>query len=75
MNEPPVGSGADEEANLILSGLLEILEQTLTDAKTDCAGLPLFAVEARLHDRLRASLPGGRLTFEDIRSWAAKLSS
>ncbi|GAB3557801.1 hypothetical protein GCM10027405_03220 [Arthrobacter alkaliphilus] len=65
----------DDEANAALSGLLESLEAALRDAEGVCAGLPLFAVEARLRDRLRIVMPAVRFTPEQIREWAARMSS
>lgn len=55
------------EANEILSGLLERLDEVLDTTAADSAGLPMFVVEGRLSDRLRIAVPGVRFAPEDIR--------
>jgi len=63
------------EANEILSRLLARLDEVLGTTSADSAGLPLFAVEGRIGDRLRTALPGVRFAPEDIREWASQISS
>ncbi len=76
MNGPPTGErDSDQDANRILSYLLEELESVLEATKADCAGQPQFAVEARLSSRLSTALPGVRFTSGEIEEWSARLSS
>jgi hypothetical protein len=71
----PGNPGPDGEANQILSGLLERLDEVLDATAADAAGLPLFVVEGRLAGSLRTALPGVRFAPEDIREWASHISS
>lgn len=63
------------DANAMLNALLGRLEGALEEAQVTANGLPLFAVEAKLTEKLQALLPGVRFTAQDIRAWAAEISS
>lgn len=63
------------DPNEILNSLLERVEFALRETRGAANGRPLFAVEAELTARLRAVLPDARFTDEDIRAWAAEISS
>ncbi|HET7140307.1 MAG TPA: hypothetical protein VFI36_09115 [Arthrobacter sp.] len=63
------------DANDMLNALLGRLEGALEEAQVTANGMPLFAVEAKLTERLQALLPGVRFTAQDIRAWAAESSS
>jgi hypothetical protein len=58
-----------------MSLLLDNLETVLRDNAADSTGLPLFAVESRLNEKLRTVLPCVQFMPEDIRSWATQISS
>jgi hypothetical protein len=58
-----------------MSRLLDDLETVLRDNAADSSGLPLFAVEARLNEKLRTVLPGVQFMPEDVRSWATRICS
>lgn len=61
--------------NNILSSLLDRLESVLADVRASAAAKPLFVVEAELILKLRRSIPGVRFMGDDIRRWAAEISS
>lgn len=63
------------DANAMLNALLGRLEGALAEAQATANGMPLFAVEAQLTERLQALLPGVRFTAQEIRAWAAEISS
>ncbi|KRE61760.1 hypothetical protein ASG92_20425 [Arthrobacter sp. Soil736] len=76
MNDPSACQPiSGDDANTILARLLESLEAVLQNTREDSTGRPLFTVEAVLTGRLRAALPGVRFSPEDIRGWAAQISS
>lgn len=59
----------------MLNVLLERLDMALVDIRADVNGMPLFAVEAKLTQKLREVLAGVRFTAQDIRAWSAEISS
>ena len=63
------------DADAMLSVLLERLDVALMDIAADVNGMPLFAVEAKLTQRLREVLPDVQFTAQDIRTWSAEISS
>lgn len=63
------------DANAMLNALLRRLEGALAESQATANGMPLFAVEAQLTERLQARLPGVRFTAQEIRAWAAEISS
>lgn len=65
----------DEVDNNILSSLLDRLESVLADVRASSAAKPLLVVEAELSLKLRRSIPGVRFIADDIRRWAAEISS
>lgn len=65
----------DRDTDALLSVLLDRLDLALVDIRADVNGMPLFAVEAKLTQRLREVLPGVRFTTQDIRTWSAEISS
>lgn len=65
----------DPRVNMILELLLESLEAVLHEARRNYAGQPLFAVEGKIRADLQIALPGVQCTAEDIRAWAAEISS
>lgn len=75
MNRTIPGSSGDWDVNAMLDALLNRLERALEDAGTGAEGMPLRVVEDKLTERLRADLPGIRFTGQDIRAWAAQISS
>lgn len=63
------------DANAMLNALLRRLEEALAESQATANGMPLFAVEAQLTEKLQALLPGVRFTAQEIRVWAAEISS
>lgn len=63
------------DADAMLNVLLQRLDVALVDIRAEVNAMPLFAVEAKLAQRLREVLPGVRFTVQDIRAWAAEMSS
>lgn len=63
------------EPNEILDALLARVEDVIRETSEVADGMPLFAVEAVLLDKLYAALPDVRFTKQDIRAWAAWISS
>jgi hypothetical protein len=63
------------DAETMLNVLLERAEAAIQDTQAVANGMPLFAVEAKLTERLQAILPGVRFTAQDVRAWAAEISS
>lgn len=63
------------DADAMLNVLLERLDVALVDIRAEVNGMPLFAVEAKLTQRLRQVLPGVRFTAQDISAWSAEMSS
>lgn len=70
-----ISSGCDQDVNAMLDILLDRLDGALEEAGIGAADMPIFVVEASLTERLQAALPGVRFTPEDIRVWAAEISS
>lgn len=70
-----IRSGCDQDVNAMLDILLDRLDGALEEAGIGAADMPIFVVEASLTERLQAALPGVRFTPEDIRVWAAEISS
>jgi hypothetical protein len=68
------GSGLTDP-NELLNVLLEYVEDALREIRAAANGMPLFAVEAVLTERLHAVLPSVRFTAQDIRTWSAEISS
>lgn len=62
----------DAQAQSNQNALLEQLDEVLEGIKV---GMPLFATEARLVERLRTVFPGVRFAAQDIRAWASKIAS
>lgn len=76
MTERDSGRSADTpDPNEILDALLGGVEEVIQESTEAAAGIPLFAVEAVLAERLRAALPHVRFTAQDIRARAARISS
>ncbi|MDQ0636383.1 hypothetical protein QFZ40_004354 [Arthrobacter pascens] len=69
------GSRGDRDADMMLTVLLKRTEGIISDTQAVANGMPLFVVEAELTQRLQAVLPGVRFTAQDIRAWAAEISS
>lgn len=69
------GSRSARDADMMLNVLLERTERAISDTRSLANGMPLFVVEAKLTERLKAVLPGVRFTAKDIRAWAAEISS
>lgn len=70
------GPSADaSDPNEVLDALLDRVEEVIRETSEATAGIPLFAVEAVLTERLRAALPRVRFTAQDIRAWSARISS
>jgi hypothetical protein len=63
------------DANNILSSLLDRLESVLADVRSSTGAKPFFVVEAELGLQLRRAIPGVRFLADDIRRWAAEISS
>lgn len=63
------------DADVMLDVLLDRTEGVISDTHAVANGMPLFVVEAELTERLQAVLPGVRFTAQDIRAWAAEISS
>lgn len=63
------------DAGAMLNVLLERLDLTLVDIGAEVNGMPLFAVEPKLTQRLREVLHGVQFTSQDIRTWSAEMSS
>ena len=70
-----VPSRAALDADAMLDVLLERAEGAIRDTQAAANGMPLFVVEVKLAERLRTVLPGVRFTAQDIRAWAAEISS
>jgi hypothetical protein len=70
----PVRDGS-RDADMMLNVLLERTEGVIADTHAVANGMPLFVVEAKLAERLQAVLPGVRFTAQDVRAWAAEISS
>jgi len=51
------------------------VEAAIQETAAVAGGMPLFAVEDQLTDRLRAVLPDLRFTAQDIRAWSAQIAS
>lgn len=76
MKESATGPGTpDPDPDMMLNALLDRLEGAIRDTRASANGIPLFAVEAKLTERLHADLPGVRFTARDIRAWTAEISS
>jgi hypothetical protein len=76
MYEETHGGSADiPDPNEMLEALVERLEDALQANRAAANGVPLFAVEAELTERLRVALPGVRFTAQDVRAWLAEISS
>lgn len=77
MDEKAHGGGPADfpEPNEALEALLERLEDALRKTRAAANGIPLFAVEAHLSERLSGALPGVRFMAQDVRAWAAEISS
>lgn len=69
------GSRGARDADMMLNVLLERTEGVIADTHAVANGMPLFVVEAKLTERLQTVLPGVRFTAQDIRAWAAEISS
>lgn len=63
------------DPNEILNALLVRVEAAIQETAAVADGMPLFAVEAVLTERLRSVLPDVRFTAQDIRAWSARMSS
>ncbi len=63
------------DPNEVLETLLARVEEVIRETSEAAGGIPLFAVEIVLTERLRAVLPGVRFTAQDIREWSARISS
>jgi hypothetical protein len=74
--EGSLGVSADPtDPDSLLNVLLERLETELGEIRVNVNAMPLFVVETKLAGRLREVLPGVRFTAQDIRAWAAMISS
>jgi hypothetical protein len=73
--EGACGSPRIPDPNEILDSLLSRVEAVIKETSTAAVGIPLFAVEAELTERLRAALPDVRFTAKDIRAWSAQVAS
>lgn len=62
-------------ANNSLSSLLDRLESVIAEVRSSTSAQPLFVVEAELSLQLRRSMPSVRFMADDIRRWAAEISS
>lgn len=60
---------------MMLNVRLERTERAISDTRSLANRMPLFVVEAKLTERLQAVLPGVRFTAQDVRAWAAEISS
>lgn len=60
---------------MALELFLEQLNAVLSRVDGDFGGQPLFVVEAELRRQLEVSLPGVRFSAEDLKRWAAGMSS
>lgn len=63
------------DANDMLNALLGRLEGSLKEAQVTAKGMPLFAVETQLAERLQALRPVVLFSAQDTRAWAAEISS
>lgn len=63
------------ENNNILSSLLDRAESVIADVRSGSGAKPLIVVEAELTLKLHLALPGVRFMADDIRQWAAEISS
>lgn len=63
------------DPNEILEILLASVEEVIRETSEAACGMPLFAVQVVLTEKLRAVLPGARFTAQDIRAWSARISS
>lgn len=80
LGEPVAEQAGDRSAdrpdpNEFLNALLARVEEVIQETSEAADGMPLFAVERVLTDRLGAVLPDVRFTAQDIRSWSAQISS
>jgi hypothetical protein len=74
-HDEPAQDFQDCQANQVLGSFLSRLEAVLKRADKDYGGQPLFAVEVKLRTQLQDSLPQVRFMAEDIKAWAAEISS
>jgi hypothetical protein len=75
--QPASEDGLPDEVdnNSILSSQLDRLEAVIADVRSGSGAKPLFVVETELSLKLRRSMPGVRFMADDIRRWAAEISS
>ena len=69
------GSPDSPDPDAMLNALLECAEGAISDTQSVANAMPLFIVEAKPSQRLRDVLPGVRFSAQDIRAWAAEISS
>lgn len=76
MTEGVGGFPADNlDPNEILDALLARVEEVIHETSKGAGGMPYFAVKVILTEKLREVLPEVRFTDQDIRAWAAQISS
>lgn len=68
-------SADSPDPNEYLNALLGRVEEVIHETSEAAGGMPLFAVESVLTEKLREVLPDVRFTAQDIRAWSAQISS